>query len=66
MVGTGIITGLAYWNLDFSIKKNFRMTERISLEFQGVFADILKHNQWQDRISMPRWLCSKARPVSAL
>jgi hypothetical protein len=46
--GTGIISGLAYWNMDFSIKKNFRVTESVSLEFQGVFANILNHNQWQD------------------
>src|SRR5579863_5223717 len=46
--GTGIINGLSYWNMDFSIKKNFRVTESVSLEFQGVFANILNHNQWQD------------------
>jgi Carboxypeptidase regulatory-like domain len=46
--GTGIVSGLAYWNMDFSIKKNFRVTEGISLEFQGVFANVLNHNQWQD------------------
>jgi hypothetical protein len=46
--GTGIISGLRYWNTDFSIKKNFRVTEGISLEFQGVFANVLNHNQWQD------------------
>jgi hypothetical protein len=46
--GTGIISGLRYWNMDFSIKKNFRVTEGISLEFQGVFANVLNHNQWQD------------------
>ena len=34
--------------MDFSIKKNFRVTEGISLEFQGVFANVLNHNQWQD------------------
>ena len=43
--GTGIISGLRYWNMDFSIKKNFRVTEGISLEFQGVFANALNHNQ---------------------
>jgi hypothetical protein len=46
--GTGILTGLPYWNMDFSIKKNFRVTEGVSLEFQGVFANVLNHNQWQD------------------
>jgi hypothetical protein len=46
--GTGILTGLPYWNMDFSVKKNFRVTEGISLEFQGVFANVLNHNQWLD------------------
>jgi hypothetical protein len=46
--GFGILTGLPYWNMDFSIKKNFRVTEGISLEFQGVFADVFNHNQWLD------------------
>jgi hypothetical protein len=48
--GTGIISGLSYWNMDFSIKKNFRVTEGVSLEFQGVFANVLNHNQWLDPI----------------
>jgi hypothetical protein len=46
--GSGILTGLAYWNMDFSIKKNVRVTEGVSLEFQGVFANVLNHNQWLD------------------
>ena len=48
--GTGIVSGLPYWNMDFSIKKNFRVTEGISLEFQSVFANLLNHNQWLDPI----------------
>jgi hypothetical protein len=46
--GTGILSGLPYWNMDFSIKKNFRVTESVGLEFQGVFANVLNHNQWLD------------------
>ena len=46
--GNGILNGLAYWNLDFSIKKEIRVVERVSLEFQGVFANVLNHNQWTD------------------
>jgi hypothetical protein len=45
---TNYITGLPYWNLDFSIRKNIRVAESISLEFQGNFVDILNHNQWLD------------------
>lgn len=46
--GYGIIRGLPYWNMDFSIKKNVRLAEGVSLEFQGVFANVLNHNQWTD------------------
>jgi Carboxypeptidase regulatory-like domain len=46
--GAGILGGLAYWNMDFSIKKSIRVTEGVSLEFQGVFANVLNHNQWTD------------------
>ena len=46
--GAGILSGLRYWNMDFSIKKNIRVAESVSLEFQGVFANVLNHNQWPD------------------
>jgi hypothetical protein len=46
--GSGILGGLAYWNMDFSIKKDIRVAESVSLEFQGVFANVLNHNQWTD------------------
>ena len=46
--GSGILGGLAYWNMDFSIKKSFQVTEGVNLEFQGVFANVLNHNQWTD------------------
>ncbi len=45
---TNYLTGLPYWNLDFSIRKNVRVTEQVALEFQSVFVDILNHNQWLD------------------
>jgi len=43
--GFGCISGLNYWNMDFSIKKNVLITEGVSLEFQGVFANIFNHDQ---------------------
>ena len=46
--GNGNIFGLPYWNLDFSVRKNIVVAENFSLEFQGVFANVLNHNQWQD------------------
>ena len=47
----GIVSGLPYWNMDFSIKKNIRVAESVSLELQGVFANLLNHNQWMDATS---------------
>lgn len=46
--GYGIIRGLPYWNVDASIKKTVRVAESVDLEFQGVFANVLNHNQWTD------------------
>ena len=34
--------------MDFSLKKTIRVAENINLEFQGVFANVLNHNQWLD------------------
>jgi hypothetical protein len=50
--GFGNLTGLPYWNMDFSIRKNIRVAESVSLEFQGVFANVLNHNQWLDPIGL--------------
>jgi len=41
--GWGIIRGLPYWNMDLSIKKNFRISERFNLEAQVVFTNVLNH-----------------------
>jgi hypothetical protein len=46
--GFGCIPGLPYWNMDLSVRKNFRVTEGISLEVQGVFANVFNHNQFLD------------------
>jgi hypothetical protein len=48
--GNGNIFGLPYWNMDFSVRKNIMVTEGISLELQGVFADVFNHNQWLDPV----------------
>jgi hypothetical protein len=48
--GNGNFIGLPYWNMDFSIKKNIRVAESISLELQGVFANVFNHNQWLDPV----------------
>ena len=46
--GFGILSGLPYWNLDFSIKKSIRLAESVNVELQGVFANVLNHNQFLD------------------
>jgi hypothetical protein len=48
--GNGNFFGLPYWNMDFSVRKNIMVAEGISLELQGVFADVLNHNQWLDPV----------------
>jgi len=40
--------GLPYWNLDFSIRKDVRLTESVGLEFAGIFTNIFNHNQFLD------------------
>jgi hypothetical protein len=46
--GYGILNGLNYWNMDFSVKKNIKITERFNTEFQAVFLNIFNHNQFLD------------------
>jgi Carboxypeptidase regulatory-like domain len=46
--GAGCISGLPYWNFDLSVKKSIRVAESASVELQGVFANVLNHNQWLD------------------
>jgi len=50
--GYGNLIGLPYWNMDFSIRKNVRLAESVSLEFQGVFANVFNHDQLRDPIGM--------------
>jgi hypothetical protein len=46
--GVGPIRGLPYWNMDLSIKKNVRIFESVSTEFQVVFSNVLNHKQFAD------------------
>jgi len=46
--GVGNLRGQAFWNVDFSIKKNLMVTERLSAEFGAVFTNIFNHNQLFD------------------
>jgi Carboxypeptidase regulatory-like domain len=44
------VRGFNYWNMDLSIKKAVNITERVSTEFQIVFANLLNHDQLLDPI----------------
>jgi|HubBroStandDraft_2_1064218.scaffolds.fasta_scaffold10781_1 hypothetical protein len=46
--GVGPIRGLPYWNLDMSLRKNIRLTERFSAEFQFLCLNTLNHMQFSD------------------
>jgi hypothetical protein len=46
--GLGPIRGLPYWNLDLSVRKNFKVTERVSTELQFLLLNVLNHNQFAD------------------
>jgi hypothetical protein len=41
--GSGVISGLPYLNLDFSIKKRLTIYRKYSLEFSGVFQNVMNH-----------------------
>ncbi len=46
--GFGVVRGLPYWNLDFSMKKQFMITERVSFEASVVFTNLLNHVNFND------------------
>ena len=41
--GAGVISGLPYLNVDFSVKKQIAVYEKYSLEFTGVFENVMNH-----------------------
>src|SRR5260370_22943763 len=43
--GAGILRGLPTWNLDMSVVKEFRVTERVNTKFIATFTNVLNHNQ---------------------
>jgi hypothetical protein len=48
--GYGQFRGLKYWNLNFGIKKNIRITERFNAEASLNVNNILNHNQLLDPV----------------
>jgi hypothetical protein len=43
--GVGPIAKIPYWNLDFQVRKQIRLTERFGLEAQFMFLNVLNHVQ---------------------
>jgi hypothetical protein len=41
--GWGVIRGLPYWNMDLSVKKNIKLTERFDFEASFVITNVLNH-----------------------
>jgi hypothetical protein len=48
--GYGQLRGMSYWNLNFAIKKNVRMTERFNVEGSLNVNNVLNHNQLLDPV----------------
>jgi hypothetical protein len=46
--GVGATRGLPYWNMDVSLTKNFRITERIRAEFNVQCLNVFNHMQFAD------------------
>jgi hypothetical protein len=46
--GFGQFRGLAYWNMNLGVKKNFRFTERFNAELSFNFINVFNHNQMLD------------------
>jgi hypothetical protein len=44
--GLGPIRGLPYWNMDLSVRKRIRITERVNTEAQFLFLNLFNHNQF--------------------
>jgi hypothetical protein len=46
--GAGVLRGMPFWNVDFQVKKNIRINERFSAEFQSIFTNVFNHDQLLD------------------
>jgi len=46
--GAGVLRGMPFWNVDFSVKKNVMITERVNTEFTAIFSNVFNHNQLSD------------------
>ena len=48
--GEGPVRGLPYWNMDFSVTKDIRISERFGVQFQSIFVNVLNHNVFFDPV----------------
>jgi Carboxypeptidase regulatory-like domain len=48
--GEGAVRGLPYWNLNLSVTKDVRITERFGLELQANFVNVLNHDIFFDPV----------------
>jgi hypothetical protein len=46
--GQGILRGMPFWNVEFSLKKRVMVTERVGVEFQAIFSNLFNHVQLSD------------------
>jgi hypothetical protein len=46
--GWSVVRGLSYWNMDFSLRKNIKLTERFNFEFQMVTVNLFNHPVFYD------------------
>src|SRR5262249_49700359 len=46
--GAGRVYGMPTWNVDLTVSKKFRITERMGLDFLAQFANVLNHFQPSD------------------
>lgn len=53
--GVGICTGPGNSDVDFSVRKNFRLTERIKMQFQMDFFNLFNHPQYQASAINMNW-----------
>jgi hypothetical protein len=44
--GRDVLTGPFFWNIDFSVIKNTKLSERFTLQFRAEFFNILNHANW--------------------
>ncbi len=44
--GRNVLTGPFFWDIDFSVIKDTKLTERVTLEFRAEFFNILNHADW--------------------